>query len=720
MNNRLTSRYPMLVLGLLTLLSPAAMAQLEEVTVTAERREASVQDVPVAVSAYSDKEIQALQINDTLDLVEVVPNLFGGNNTGLGTANMYYLRAQGNDESIATFDPPVGTYVDDVYITRQNANNFTFFDVDRIEVLRGPQGTLFGRNTTGGAINVILKKPGTEFGGYAEVGMGRWSAFQARASVDMPLSDSFLTKFSFFTDSNDGWLVNTLDGNSYNDLENRGFRGAVRMLLSDSVTWDLSVDYIDTDAANVRGEAVTASSRISSSILPGGVPAGGLYLLTFAPVPFIAKAGDYGNETETMSVVSNLGWDMLGGRANLIVGYRDMEQEFLLNFPNPASDDFFWIDNVGQHDTLTAELKWNGSLMDDRVDLVAGLYYMDEDNKTDFADYLFGGAFLLADRVIYNSTRSWAAYAQADIAVGDRGTLTIGARYTDEEKTIGLTDATPLNLLTTENLAFFGVPTKLTESKVTPRFAYSHDFNDEVMAYVSATNGFKSGGWNARGVVPTDFQPFGPEEIWSYELGLRADWLNDTLRTNITAFYSDLDDLQTTSATPTGQFLTTNAGGLEVSGVELELTWLPTDNWTVFAAVGLQNPKYVDLPEGCVVPNTDFAAFDADCNVADPKRSPEETVTLGTSLDINLGFATLRPFASMRYIGSNVVGTRNLGVNGSTTLWNGGLALVSNRGGWEAVVECRNCSNEIYTTSFLFVPYYNAPGAWQARVRFNF
>ena len=106
-----------------------ATAQLEEVLVTAERREASVQDVPIAVSAYSEEMIERLQIDDTLDLINVVPNLFGGNNTGLGTANMYYLRAQGNDESISTFDPPVGTYVDDVYITRQNVNNVALFDV---------------------------------------------------------------------------------------------------------------------------------------------------------------------------------------------------------------------------------------------------------------------------------------------------------------------------------------------------------------------------------------------------------------------------------------------------------------------------------------------------------------------------------------------------------------------------------------------------------------
>ncbi len=133
---------------------------LEEVVVTAQRRAEAIQDVPIAITALTGAQLERLNVGDTLDLVKLVPNAFASNNTGLGTANVYSIRGLNNTESIATFDPPVGTYVDDVFIARQNANNFAFFDVERVEVLRGPQGTLFGRNTTGGAVNVILKKPG--------------------------------------------------------------------------------------------------------------------------------------------------------------------------------------------------------------------------------------------------------------------------------------------------------------------------------------------------------------------------------------------------------------------------------------------------------------------------------------------------------------------------------------------------------------------------------
>ncbi len=680
---------------------------LEEIMVTAERREASVQDVPIAVSAFGEAQIEKLQIDETLDLINLIPNLFGGNNTGLGTANMYYLRAQGNDESIATFDPPVGTYVDDVYITRQNANNFSFFDIERIEVLRGPQGTLFGRNTTGGAINIILAKPQEEFGGFGEVGFGRFDEILVRGSVDIPFSDRVLTKFSAFVNEDDGWLDNTADGRTYNDRENTGFRAALRFLPTDDVTWDLSADYLEGSEANVNG-AVRGSRRVSSSILPS------------FPVPN-QKADGYGNTSEMFSLTSNLSWGLGVGTASVILGYRDLEQNFLLNFPGLGSDDFFWIDNDGTHEMFTGEFKWNAELMDGRLNFITGAFFLDEDNSTDFADILFT-SIVLADRVLDNTTESWAVYAQGDISIGDNGTLTIGARFTDEEKQIQLSDNTGAGNLTTANLIAAGVPTTITDDQITPRIAYRHQFNEDIMGYVSATNGFKSGGWNARGTMAGSFQPFGPEEIWSYEAGVRADLAGGRVRVNATAFLTDLEDLQTTSATPSGAFLTTNAGGLEVPGLELEVIALPTDNWEIFFALGVQDAEYVDLPTGCVAPNTDFAAFDVDCNVADPKRSPDTTWTLSTTynLPIPAWGATLRPTISGRHIGANVVGTRQLGVNGSEFLTNAAVSLIDDNGRWQATVECQNCLDEEYITSFLFGPYFSPPMTWQARVRFNF
>lgn len=709
MNDSRSRILPAVVGTLLWLLfQPApSYAQLEEIVVTAERREALVQDVPLAVSAYSEELIDMLQIDEGFDLLNVVPNLFGGHNTGLGTANMYYLRAQGNDESIATFDPPVGVYVDGVYVTRQNANNFSFFDVQRIEVLRGPQGTLFGRNTTGGAINVVLKKPAESFGAFTEIGFGRFNEYLIRGTVDLPVSEVFLTKFSAYSIQNDGWLDNTVVPGDYNAKDSLGSRAAVRLLPAKSLTWDLSLSYIEDNTANVLG-ALVGDDRVSTSVLPAGLPAR------------FEQNSDYGNYTESLNAISNLTWDTSAGTTNLILGYRALDQEYLINFPGAGTDDFLWVDSIGDHDMFSAELKWVGGLFDGRVELVSGLFYLNEDNTTDFASYLFG-AMRLADRVLVNTTDSWAVYAQGDIAIGERGTLTLGARYTDETKNIGLSDNTGAGILTSDALADTGIPLQQDESVTTPRIAFAYDFSDDIMGYVSATRGFKSGGWNARGTAPAAFQPFGPEFIWSYEVGLRADWLDSRLRTNATLFYSDLKDLQT-SAGVAGQFLTTNAGGLEVKGLELELTAVPTDIWTVYMSLGLQDAEYVSLSSDCTVPNLTLAAFDVNCNVATPKRAPEVTLTVATTLEwpITALGASLGPRVMARYIGENVVGTRGRGVNEHEVIVNAGLSLVDDDNRWSATIECKNCSDEDYITSYLFTPYFSPPMTWQASVRFNF
>ena len=265
---------------------------------------------------------------------------------------------------------------------------------------------------------------------------------------------------------------------------------------------------------------------------------------------------------------------------------------------------------------------------------------MNEDNVTDFADYLDFGAFAgapgnavvnLANRVLENGTDSKSVYAQADIPLGD-GTLTLGARWTDDEKSIAFSGS-----IDTQALIDAGVPTTLATSAWTPRIAYKKNISDDVMIYASATKGFKSGGWNSRCTSGPGCLSFDPESLWSYEMGVRGDYLDGRLRANITLFHSDLKDLQTTSATPDGQFLTTNAGGINNTGLEAEITYLPTENVQVFFAMGFQDAKYVDLPTGCSAPNTSFAAFDVNCEKAWPKRTPDETYTLGITGVMEVG-----------------------------------------------------------------------------------
>lgn len=527
------------------------------------------------------------------------------------------------------------------------------------------------------------------------------------------MSDNLLTKISGYWVEDDGYLENRRDGKDYNNAELSGIRAAMRWLISDSMTWDLAIDGGTTEFANIHG-FIDGDDRVTTSGLPPGLPDG-------------SNKADYGNEVQTFNITSNLSWDAWGGTANFIVGNRQIDHDFLLNFPLfEAMPDFFVIDNIGEHDMFSAELKWSGDIMDGGAFLQAGVYYMDEENTTDFRDYLdlaFFGAPLppstawlnIADRVMENTTESFAVYAQADIQVGENGTLTLGVRYTDEEKEVDFTGT-----VNSAAMVAAGIPLSQTEDKFTPRIAYAHRFTDQLMMYASATNGFKSGGWNARGSSSTALQAFGPESIWSYELGMRGEWMDGRLRTNITAFYSDLEDLQTTSATQDGQFLTTNAGGLEVPGIEAEITALPTDNWNIFASMGWQNAEYQDLVGGCTVPNANLAAYDPNCNVAEPKRSPHQTYTLGTSADFSLGGFTVTPNIMFRYIGAQYPATRSQGYNESVTLMNAGVKVVMPNERWELNLECKNCGDKEFAQSVLFTPYYNLPMTYMASVKYRF
>jgi iron complex outermembrane receptor protein len=744
---------------------------LEEIVVTAQRREEKVQDVPIAISAFSSSQLEQLNIDEALGIVKLIPNLLGFNNTGLGTANGYYLRGIGNTESIATFDPPVGTYADDVFISRQNANNLGLFDVDRIEVLRGPQGTLFGRNTTGGAINVILKKPAEEFGGFMEVGFGQFNMFSARGSVDLPINDRVLTKFSAYSVKDDGYVSNPVTGeNNLNATESIGLRGALRLLLTDNLTWDLSAQYNEDQSANIlnfafngpqtaptapaaiasiaqRCSGIVTRSRFSCTTLTqSGTPLAGLL-----PGP----KGDLnlGNDVSSLLVTSNLQWETSAGTVNFITGSFDLEQEFALDFfngtpgtpKNPAGG--FTIANLGNHRQFSQEIKLSGEL-NERTRYVAGVYYFREDNKTDYADLFTLSPALtlvLEDRILDNRATAWAAYTQWDLSLGDAWTLTLGGRYTDEEKKIAFTAnlnprlANPIagTRITSDSLLAVGIPLSQSTKLFTPRVALKYDFTDDVNIFASATRGFKSGGWNARGTTPVANQPFAPEKVWSYEVGLRSEWFDRKLRFNLTAFQLDVQDLQTPSAfanpaTGAISFITRNFADLDNSGVEVELIWQPIEDLTLFAFAGNQNAKYTNLNASIIQQQADCRTLGLRCsqgivdpmgNIAEPVRVPD-TLTLGGSYRFRIGEAlTLTPNVSYARTGDNNVGTNGSPVSlvDAYDTWDAGMTLANADAGWQIQASCRNCSDEIQVVSTLSeLPYIQDPRTWQINFKYNF
>jgi iron complex outermembrane recepter protein len=794
-----------------------------DIIVTAQRRAENVQDVPIAISAFSAEQLTTQGISNTLQLGQYVPNLVAQNNTGLGSANAYYLRGLGNTESIATFDPPIGTYVDDIYISRQNANNLSLFDVERVEVLRGPQGTLFGRNTTGGAINTIMRQPGDSFGGYAEIGYGSFNRLLARASIDIPLSDSFSAKVSGYYQNDRGYVRNVTTGERLNDDDGWGVRLGLRGELSDGVTWTGSYTHTVSEAENTLNFDCNPANPANPTDCDGRFATTGLReglnqaTSPYAPLSIRGRKANYGlgNRTTSDLITSNLTFDVgANAELSLITGFVSLTQEFGIDFfdgrGGPSSTPFppvrgfarggFTIVNDGQHEQFTQEIKLNGELGDGLVSYVVGAYYFREDNRTDFADIfnLFTGApgglgLLLGDRLIRNDTEAWAGYAQTDINLGQL-TLTAGIRYTDETKTFSITDnrascndgtleATCLdnaNMIAPSGLR---IPREQTARIWTPRFAINWQPNNDMLFFVSATRGFKSGGWNARGTVASQLLPFGPERVWSYEVGTKLDLFDRRVRINVTAFRMDVGGLQAPSALVNANgsltFLTRNFADYRNEGVEAEITIRPVTGMTLYANIGYQNDRYV-LPSGA--PAVDIygiqsvAAQQAACraqiaagaiplgpgtaacgagivapngDIAEPVRTPDWSLAIGASYRAQLASGwTLTPSVNASYRSASEVGTSQVtlynqpitGTNGtfpsnpfgngaiitgseSPAAWlvNASLRIAAPEDRWALSVECSNCFNESFSQSTLAnYSYLNQPRTWMIRMRAGF
>lgn len=720
---------------------------VEEITVTAQRREQSLQKVPIAVSAFNATELNRRQIIDTYDILRNIPNMAGNQNVGVGTSASYFLRAVGNGESIATFDVPVGTYVDDVFVARQNANNFALFDVERIEVLRGPQGTLFGRNTTGGAINIVMRKPGEELKGYVEAGYGKFNQTILRASVDLPMSNKVLTKISTFWIRDDGYATQVSTGRKFNSRDTLGIRGMLRLLPTDTLTIDITADHVDDQNTNFLNRVGPNGERLVDNNIRQGAFTG---LVTGRKANFSLD-----NVARSTALTGTIALDLGAAVLTSITGYRKIDQEFIIDSggfaPRPTRNTGFNpILNDSDHEQVTQELKLNGDV--GNLNYVLGAFYMKEDNVTDFAQLATNTTTLVqtvtADRTLLNDTSTWAIYGQGDYRIAERLVLTAGLRYTYEKRTIGVfTNPGALGVqLSTAGIVASGRPIEQVYKAWTPRFAISYEASDDVMLFASATRGFKSGGWPGRATANNAFIPFAPETVWSYEGGLRADAFDNTLRFNATAFYATTFDVQIPAQALVGGVpvsTTTNPADLRNYGLEIETTWIPVQGLNISGSLGLQRARFVNPSDlviaqqarcrsgSTVAPACNANFVDNIGELARPVRAPAITGNLIVSYDARIsGLGTLTPTANYNYTGAYAVataGSPNQPAASNTyqpsqTYINASLALrpqgVDNLA---ITVECQNCFNKNYIlTNLVGANFFDVPGSWLIRARYNF
>ena len=740
--------------------APATAAAEEPsiVVVTAQRRSQNIQDVPIAVTAFTQVQLEAAQLTDTASLVRFTPSLTGGLNTGTGAAVSYFIRGLGSTEQVPSFDVPVATYVDEVYVARQSANNVSLLDIQQVEVLRGPQGTLFGRNTTGGAISITTQRPAREFGYYIDVAAGDFGRREFKASVDAPINDSAGTKFTLLHVTEDGYARSVTTGETLNGEDTFGARAAVRWEISDALDFNGSIEWLDQQKTTI-GSAPFDPEYLSRTGLRQTSCEDDV-IETF----LTQRLGNCAS-VESFAATSNIGWDLGWAQVSFITGYRHVDQDFALDFlggTNPAGG--FTIANQVENTSFSQEVKLVGET--GPFSWVAGAFFFTEESTTDQVDT--AGALILGDRRMVNGTDTFAVYGQADWAVTDQLTATFGLRATGETKDVSFTDtvraaypagwvtaaiAPPANRPTDANLTRLGIPLEQDEQKVTPRLAVSYRVSDDIMVFASATEGFKSGGWNGRPTTAPTASAFGPETARTFELGARTEWLDGAVRINLTGYRLEVDDLQLLSGFPIAgggiAFVTRNAGGLEAQGLELEAYASLIEGLDMFFSMSVADREYVDIPPSNGTGNVPCSRVPEPTNcttVLDaPVRYPLSQAAfgfdyvlpvalLGGQVSLNGSVSYSDKYWTSTYNDTGIVfgvpfgspaGTAPVGAYLSfvpdTTLVNVGAGWESGSGRWRVTVDCSNCTGEYYFTSSLAgVGYPNAPQRVTARLRFTY
>jgi len=745
-------------ISLTGLVRTASAQQLEEIVVTAERRVENLQEVPVAVTAFTTEQLDNLQVSEADDLLSRIPNLIGANNVGQSSNVAYFMRGVGNDESLLSFDPPIQSYIDDVLVPRQLNNNISFLDVERVEVLRGPQGQLHGRNTTGGAVKVFTTKPSEDFYVRASAKYGSYDEVDVFGTVNGAVADGFYAKLTGFWEDADGFQKNVVTGGRAADKGRWGARGQLRWESSDDLRVDFSLDYSEIDEIGAIGSAFPSAGGTP----PVGPNADSSINPNLISTPAQAAFSDFGAQGHEWGGHINVNWDAGPITLESITSYRegtfDLLNEFadpgapgtdilapfgipgLITPPVPAIAAFFplGIFLIEQHSKIqmfSQEIKATSSfpIFDRNTDWVGGVYYLRERNEQSNSDFFNAFSFLVGGAPINTANRNFefdidsvAAYSQFDHDLTEKLSLILGFRVTREEKSADVEYCLPAAFLfppvcgvapsftNAEIIAADSAKMDLTQTEFSPKLGLEWRVNDEAMLYVTASNSFKPGGWNLRVDTFADFNNYGPEEAWSYEIGAKTEWFDRKLRANAALFWVDYLDLVTTASTGTGGggssvFSLFNAGDATVQGVELELAAIPVEGLQLFTSVGYQEGDIEPAP-GVTIGNLEI------------KLKPDWTVNFGGTYRWPLTASGNAFIGANAYWHSDYFAEQGspIPLIKSKTIVNASVGWVTNDGSFKVQLECSNCFDETNIQWELFNRFYPGdPRRYGIRVFFN-
>lgn len=584
---------------------------MEEVTVTAQKREQNLQDVSLAITAFSGEAIKNLGFQSSVDVVAQAPNTFF---RPTGPTQIFSIRGVNLLDFGDANEPPIGFYRDEVYRGTVAGQSNQLFDLERVEVLRGPQGTLFGRNTTGGLIHFHSSKPTENFEGYAEVQFGSHDQIVTEGAVSGPLGEHVRGRLAFKYNEDDGWQENVFTGDDIASTDTFAARAQLEIDLSEEATLLLLFEGSEQDniqqgyghfglqdpvtLAPCSLDRIRSSQCIDFSGAIGFGPAGTFNDPDPNPDDVFSEETDLKNNLDIYAGSATLNWSFDNFELTSITAYETVEKELI---EDADGGPYLPISFMYELDSsqFSQELRLSGETENSRW-VVGAFYFSDEKEDgliSAFRVVPVFGTTLGFQNEYDQETTSWALFAQGEWDITNHLTLIAGLRYSDEEKDLFITDS-----LAAPN---FSDNHEIDTDNVTGKLGIEWRPMEDIMAYASVSTGFKSGAFNTSLVTSGQAAPVGEEEITSYEAGIKATFWENRMRLNAAVFYYDYQDIQSVAATfdpssgfPITRFL--NAGDADVQGFEGEMLVQPFENLEVSLALGLIDSE-IDADAGLMV-----------------------------------------------------------------------------------------------------------------------
>ena len=584
--------------------SDADMNVLEQVVVTVQRRKEKLQDVPVAATAIGAADLELRGIGNIADLSALAPNLMVLHSPGTASASQIAIRGSVTSNPALFWESTVGMYVDGVFMGKGQGSIFDLVDLERVEVLRGPQGTLYGRNTLAGAINMITRKPSGELGGHASIDLGNFNSRVEKLSLDLPSMGPLKASIGLRDEKRDGWIKTTA-GSSVPEMNSRGNSGG-RVALTLDASRDLQIDYrYDWTKAN---QASSFSQIVKSDVatmfyIPGIIVNQERQTKASLDSPAFERLNIAGNSlTAEYKVGAN---DTL----KYILSHRTMQYADGLDLdgsPIPLA----MSQRHSDYSQDSNELQWLGSHGD--LSYVGGIYSFKDDGFTNNPQSFFFGAQNFDSRYGF-TTNALSVYGQADYKLSENTTLTGGLRNTKEDKTVRR-QLSQSGIATTYSAT--GVPTytpygpiilvptgtsgATSFSATTPMLSLGYKVHKDLNVYARYSEGFKSGGFNGEAQsVAAVLTPFRPEKLKSMELGLKTTFDQNRGQLNVAVFNNRTTDLQQPIFTAKGSVATDvrNVGTSTAQGLEVEAQWRPTRDLRLQVGYGYMSAKFNEFME---------------------------------------------------------------------------------------------------------------------------